>query len=420
MQKVMSRPLILLLVLALAAASQAAAQPGRSQRLSKHDRQLLAEARAKRSPTVTLLIAARSGAFNRVVSEIASLGGVVGYTDSGIGYVRATVPTGQVEAVAALPGVEAVDLNEIIPLEDPRPGQDESVEGVVGVIPQPPPGPATPIENPYMPIGDTKAAQFMADNPTWDGRGVTVGIVDSGISLDHPSLLTTSTGEAKVVDWVTATDPFIDSDPTWLDMSTQVSGSSFSFAGTSYTAPAAGSYRIALLDERDPALGGELGNDLNRDGNPAGSQGSFAVLWDTASNLVYVDTNQNDDFRDDLAMTDYRVAGHVGYFGVDNPATPVAERLPFVVQTDGQRKVVNIGIVSGSPWLARRRDRGRQQHVRRRDERGSAGRKARLGARLPVRRGLHRDGPDRRHDLRRQAEQRRRDQHVDRRAARAQ
>jgi len=114
-----------------------------------------------------------------------------------------------------------------------------------------------------------------------------------------------------------------------------------------YTAPANASYRIALFNERDPRLGGEVGNDVNRDGNPAGSSGIFAVLWDATTNTVWVDTNQNQNFADDLAMTDYKVNFDVNYFGVDNPATPIAERMPFVVQTDGQRKVVNIGIVSG-------------------------------------------------------------------------
>ena len=30
--------------------------------------------------------------------------------------------------------------------------------------------------------------QFALANPTFDGRGVTIGIVDLGVSLDHPSL----------------------------------------------------------------------------------------------------------------------------------------------------------------------------------------------------------------------------------------
>ncbi len=197
-----------------------------------------------------------------------------------------------------------------------------------------------------MPIGETGASQFMAAHPTWDGRGVTIGIVDAGVTLDHPSLLTTSTGEPKIIDWVTGTDPFDDDDPTWLDMSAQVSGATFVFEGQTYTAPYAGSFRIGLFNERDPRLGGDVGNDVNRDGNPAGSSGIFAVLWDAATGVVWVDTNQNRNFADDMAMRDYKINRDVNYFGTDNPATAIAERMPFVVQTDGKNKVVNIGIAS--------------------------------------------------------------------------
>jgi uncharacterized protein (DUF1501 family) len=49
-----------------------------------------------------------------------------------------------------------------------------------------------------------------------------------------------------------------------------------------------------------------------------------------------------------MPMTDYKINYDVNYFGVDNPATAVAERIPFVVQTDGKLKFVNIGIVSGA------------------------------------------------------------------------
>ena len=325
----------------LPAATTIAAPSGGTSTVSKHDRELIATARVNGQSTVTLLVKAQAGKNATAAGAIGALGGKIAYREDSIDYLRVVVGIDKVDAVAKLSSVQSLDVNEVIPLEDPRP------EGVTGVIPQPAPGAATPNNNPYMPIGDTGASQFMAAHPTWDGRGVTIGILDLGVSLDHPSLLTTSTGERKVVDWVTATDPFNDGDPTWLNMQTQVSGATFTFNSVLYTAPAAGTYRIAVFNERDPNLGGEVGSDVNRDGNGAGTSGLFGVLWNTTSNTVWVDTNQNQNFGDDMGMTDYKVNFDVNWFGTDNPATAVAERMPFTIQTDGKRKVVNIGIVSG-------------------------------------------------------------------------
>ena len=340
--------LMLVLAVAFSAVGPVAAQTGNGRGLSKHDRALLAQAIANGESTVTLLIASAPNSNSKVANGLQQLGAVVRYREDSINYVSAVIPVNKVEEAATLSGVLALDLNEVIPLDDPRPDVGEGTEGALGVIPQPAPDANTPNDNPYMPIRDIGASQFMAANPTWDGRGVTIGIVDSGVTLDHPSLLTTSTGERKIIDWVTGTDPFTENDPTWLNMQAQVSGSTFVFNTVTYTAPVAGSYRIALFNERDPRLGGEVGSDVNRDGNPAGSSGIFAVLWNADTGTVWVDTNQNQNFADDMPMTDYKVNFDVNYFGNDNPATAVVERMPFVVQTDGQQKVVNIGIVSGA------------------------------------------------------------------------
>ncbi|HEV8331989.1 MAG TPA: S8 family serine peptidase [Steroidobacteraceae bacterium] len=321
-----------------------AAQGGNS-KLGQRDEDLVLQAEQAGKTRLVLLIAVKSGAITQAVADVSRLGGQIQYRDDSIGYLRASVPTSQVKAVAALASVQSVDVDELVPLPDPRP----EPEGIAPLVPQVAPSAATPRDNAYLPIGDTGAAQFTAAHPTWDGRGVTIGVVDLGITLDHPSLLTTSTGERKVVDWVTGTDPLTDGDPTWLDMSAQVSGAQFTFEGRTYTAPKSGTYRIALFNERDARLGGEVGSDVNRDGNPTGSSGLFAVLWDAGpKDLVWVDTNQNGSFADEAAMTDYKVRFDINYFGVDNAATPVAERMPFVVQTDAKLKVVNIGIVSGA------------------------------------------------------------------------
>ena len=327
----------LILVLAVPAFG-AQSGPG----LSKHDQALLAQAQNQNQTTTTLLLVAKPGRALALANAVAGKGATIRYQDNQLGYIRVLAPVAQAEAIAKLPDLQAVEVNEIVPMPDPEP------DGTVAVIPQAVPNATTPKNNPYMPIEDIGGASFMAANPTWDGRDVRIGIVDSGVTLDHPSLQTTSTGLRKILDWKTFTDPLTDGDPTWIDMAAQVKGASFTYNAVTYTAPANKTYRIGLFNERVAALGGEVGSDVNRDGNPAGSNGIFPVLWDVSKGEVWVDTNQNNNFADDMKMKEYDINYDVNYFGTDNPATAVAERMPFVVQVNKKDLYVNIGIVSGA------------------------------------------------------------------------
>ncbi|GAA2275356.1 S8 family serine peptidase [Streptomyces atrovirens] len=306
-------------------------------KLGADDADLLAEAKADGAKNVTMMIATTPGKTEQVAGQLDAVkGGSVGRTHDELGYVRATVPTGKADAAIAaaakLSSVHGVDLREEIPLDDPTPSADtaERAGGEHrghGDRTYPAPGKRTPAENPYNPSFETGAVEFVEDNPKADGRGVTIGILDSGVDLGHPALQRTTTGERKIVDWVTATDPIVDNDRTWRPMVSSVSGPTFTYGDKTWTAPA-GSYRISTFLESYTA-GGDAKGDANRDGDTTDSWG---VLYDAAAGTVRVDLNDNQDFGDDTPMKPYKDGFQIGYFGTDDPRTDIAERQPFVVE----------------------------------------------------------------------------------------
>ncbi len=247
-----------------------------------------------------MMIATAPGGTEQVAKQLDAVeGGTVGRTYDKLGYVRATVPTGRADAAIAaaakLSAVHGIDLREEIPLDDPTPRADRA-EGAPRAAEGGYSGPdrRTPAENPYNPSHETGAVDFVKKNPKADGRGITIGILDSGVDLAHPALQKTTTGERKIVDWVTATDPVVDGDRTWRPMTTSVSGPAFTYGGESWKAPA-GSYRVNAFRE-SYTVGGDANGDANRDGDTTDVWG---MLYDPAAGTVRVDLNDNNDFTDD-------------------------------------------------------------------------------------------------------------------------
>ncbi|MDX3530701.1 S8 family serine peptidase [Streptomyces sp. ID05-39B] len=335
----------------------AAADPGvksAADKLGSDDADLLAEAKAAGDKNVTLMVATAPGQTEQVAGDLDAVkGGSVGLAYDKLGYVRATVPTAKADsAIAAatkLSSVRAIDLRQEIVLDDPTPTADaaKSAGGTKSAKTYPAPNRKTPAENPYNPSFETGAVDFVDDHPKADGRGITIGVLDSGVDLGHPALQKTTTGERKIVDWVTATDPILDGDASWRAMTNSVSGPSFTYGGRTWTAPA-GTHSINLFRESATA-GGDAAGDVNRDGDTTDAWG---VLYDAAAGTVTVDVNANGDFTDDTAMKPYKDGYQIGYFGTDDPSTDVAERQPFVVEV---RKDVPMDPFGGD-WVGKKAD----------------------------------------------------------------
>ena len=89
--------------------------------LGAEDRALLTKARRVGAQWVILLVTTEPPRTAEVSAGLEQLGGVIGTPTPGVDYLRLTMPTDQVHRAAALPGVTALDVEQIINPHNPRP-----------------------------------------------------------------------------------------------------------------------------------------------------------------------------------------------------------------------------------------------------------------------------------------------------------
>jgi hypothetical protein len=365
----------LLLVAAHAATAQA---PSRSF-LFKDARGDLAQARARGDKDLLLVIASAPRANARVAAKIAQLGGTVQYRDDDVDYLRARLPLDRVEGFAADPQVHSVAVSTTPdPMGGGGGGQQDNTIAATDTTKRrdwPPPLLSTwPIANRYDPLGDIRADKFRSRNPTWDGRGVGLAMIDQSSDMLAPELQTAMTIDGKpipkIAGYLNVYDAKEEPDGRWLAMTDVVTATAgkFTYKERTYTAPRDGTFRIELLDEAvfDSVSRNGLNKDLNRDGNPEGSSRLFAVVWDEKTDDVWVDTDQDGSFTNETMLGDYSRRPVFGVFGKDKPNTSVRESVGFGVQIDKAKKMValNVGAASHASLvvgaaLASRGERGR-------------------------------------------------------------
>lgn len=350
-----SNRLAFVLLIALTA-QDAAAQAPRRPFLFKDARSDLIAARARGQRDVLLVIASMPRANPQVAKTIAAMGGIIQYRDDDVDYLRARVPVDRVEALVIDPNVHSINISTRPTPQGGGGGNNDSTviasDTTRKRVWPPPLLSMYPVTNRYDPLGDLRALDFRKQNPTFDGRGVTLAIIDLSLDPLLPELQTALTLDGKpipkIVGYETTIDGDEEDDGRWLRMTdtvTAVAGRLL-YQDRSYTAPRDGSFRIELLDEVkwDTVSRNRLNRDLNRDGNPEGSSRVFAVLWDERTNDVWVDTDQDGSFTNETPLTDFRVRPEFGVFGKDRPETSVRETVGFAVQIDQAKRRIALNI----------------------------------------------------------------------------
>jgi subtilisin family serine protease len=191
--------------------------------LGSHDAELLTQAEAKGAKAVTLIISTDSGEASRRRSAVRKLAVRSPAASTGRLRARAGADRQRCSRPRSCPASPPIDLDETIKLPEPADAPGRAAAPQAGRRG----GRARCRYTGREPVHATNeigSVDFKQKHPTYDGRGVTIGIMDSGVDLDHPALQKTSTGARKIVDWVTATDPLTEGDGTWRAMRTEVTG----------------------------------------------------------------------------------------------------------------------------------------------------------------------------------------------------
>lgn len=338
--------------------------------IDHHDRLLLVRARAEGKADACVLVVTTPGSVAKVIDEASALGAQVLTRFDDVGYLRVCLPVAAFARLRALPGVldARIDTDGLSYGADQGTDDDavklaESatrVKSLDTTATRPPllTGARLTAQSPLLPMGDMGAPQFTRRHPTYDGRGVTIAVLERGVlDLAHPALQVakTLTGDSvrKIRGIITPWSYVAELSESQLSRTLaadylqrsrrrrvqptgpiDASTGSFTVEGWTYVAPAPGSYAFGYY------------------AYPIGDR-AYGVLWDHAHGTVWVDTDRDHDFRNETPLHDFNTSHETGSF---HPvpfavAFDSAGRSVFVYEGISAHQSMSASVAAGAHFL---------------------------------------------------------------------
>ena len=263
-------------------------------RLRPHDKRRLLEAIVRDDRQVTVLLL---GQTDRLAEALSRLGGMVHHLDAEVGYVRASIRPSQVSALAALREVDYLSLDGSTRYQDDL----ESGQTLIGMPPLVSPSDRrdsrrSTAAEPSQPPAHSEPA--VPSGPA-DGRGVTIGIIESVPFLTRPELQEALDAQGrprpKIARVLLAQDPdrsalgryHLTGDAIRVrDNAVRVGDRHYTFEGVT---PPAG-VRVGVLDESRFSY---WNGDLDGNGNGGPDKATLTFVWDYAGRRWWVDRNHD-------------------------------------------------------------------------------------------------------------------------------
>jgi hypothetical protein len=252
--------------------------------------------------------------FERVRAKAGTHGMNIRFEDARSGYLRVTVPLDKVRLLFEWPDVDAVRVDGLAGYDTRlqsqtlsalgfSPSTESPTEGAAvtspTAVPRPPFTREIARQYPINTDQDMGVTEFRAAHSAFDGRGVTIGILESTwIPIDHPAyesaLALDGSPRRKVLRYLDypsiRREGFSAPLSNWFDCRSVVCEAE----GRLFRLPAAGRYRTADLT----LFGRDL--EVRRDGMVR-----YAALHREATGRWYIDTNGDLDFSNERALMDF-------------------------------------------------------------------------------------------------------------------